>query len=263
MVLTFKEGVRDRAILGIGLFSLAMIFVTFVFLGFFMRELDKVAVDINLSAISMAGLLLTFFISINLMAKDIDKHTIYCVLSKPFSRAQYVWGKYLGVMLIILTAFLILTVCSSMTIALAKFQYAGWFKSFSWAEYYKAIYALLLMFFVLNAVVIFFSSITSSSFITLLFSICVYIAGQTIEEAVVFLKSGQGADISISQTLYKLIDIVQYILPNLSVFDLKVQASHAIPLSFEYMSGITLYAGIYCGVLMLAASLIFNKRELS
>jgi len=263
MILTFKEGMRDKAIIGIGLFSLLMMSVTFIVMSFFMRELHKVAVDINLSAIGFAGLLLTFFVSINLLAKDIDRHTIHCVLSKPFSRAQYIWGKYLGIMLIIIAAFIILTLCSSITISIVEIQYENWFKGFSWIEYYKAIYALLLMFFVLNAVVIFFSSITSSSFITLLFSICVYIAGQTIEEVVVFLKSGQNLEIGISEQLYKLIDIIQYILPNLSVFDLKVQASHAIHLSAGYIFGITAYAGIYCGVLILAASLIFNKRELS
>lgn len=260
-ILTFKEGVRDRAILGIALFSLFMISITFVVLGFFMRELDKVAIDINLSAISLAGLLLTFFVSINLMAKDIDKSTIYCVLSKPFSRAQYIWGKYLGIMMIILAAFLILGLCSSITLALAKFSYASWFKGFSWLAYYKAVYASLLMFFVLNAVVIFFSSITSSSFITLLFSICIYIAGQSIEEVVNFLKSD--LDPQISGMVYKTIDVVQYILPNLSVFDLKPQAAHSIPITLTYISYITLYATIYSTILILAASLIFNKRELS
>ena len=262
-ILTFRDGVRDRAIFGIGLFSLAMMSVTLVIIGFFMRELDKVAVDINLSAISLAGLLLTFFLSINLMAKDIDKRTIYCVMSKPFSRAQYIWGKYIGILCIIIAAFSILTMCSSITIVLAKLQYANWFRSFSWIEYYKAIYASFLMFVVLNAFVIFFSSITSSSFITLLFSLCTYIAGQTIEEVVIYLKSGQGKETQISEFIHEMIDVLQYVLPNLSVFDLKVQASHAISLPLDYMFGITGYAAIYSVILMIAASLIFNKRELS
>jgi len=262
-MLTFRDGVRDRAIFGIGLFSLTMMSITLVVIGFFMRELNKVAVDINLSAIALAGLLLTFFLSINLMAKDIDKRTIYCVMSKPFSRAEYIWGKYIGILFIIFTAFAVLTMCSSLTIVLAKFQYANWFNAFSWIEYYKAIYASFLMFVVLNAVVIFFSSITSSSFITLLFSICIYIAGQTIEEVVIYLKSGPGKETEISEFIQKMIDILQYVLPNFSVFDLKVQASHAISLPLDYMLGITGYAAIYSVVLMIAASLIFNKRELS
>ena len=262
-ILTFLEGVRDRAIFGIGLFALAMMSVTLVVLGFFMRELDKVVVDINLSAISLAGLLVTFFLSINLMAKDIDKRTIYCVMSKPFSRAQYVWGKYIGILFIISTAFAVLTFCSSLTIVIAKMQYTNWFKAFSWIEYFKAVYASFLMFVVLNAFIIFFSSITSSSFLTLLFSICTYIAGQTIEEVVIYLKSAKGQEAQLSEFIQKMIDVLQYILPNLSVFDLKVQASHAIHLSLDYLLAITGYASIYSGILMIAASLIFSRRELS
>ena len=184
VVLTFKEGVRDRALVGIGLFSLCMMGISFSVVGFFMREIHKVAVDINLSAIAFSGLLLTFFVSIHLMAKDIDRHTIYCVLSKPFSRSQYVWGKYLGIMLLIFAAFCILTLGSTATLFFIKIQYADYFKDFLWLEFYKAVYAQFLMLCILNAFIVFFSTITTSSFITLLFSICVYIAGQTIEEVV-------------------------------------------------------------------------------
>jgi len=262
IILTFKEGVRDRALVGIGLFSLVMMGVSLIIVSFFMRELHKVAVDINLSAITFAGLLLTFFVSINLMAKDIDRHTIYCVLSKPFSRSQYIWGKYLGIMLLILTAFCMLTLCSSVTIFFIKSQYGLYFKEFSWLEFYKAVYSEFLMLCILNALIVFFSTITTSSFITLLFCMSTYIAGQTIEEVVLFLKSSQSVEMVMSESISTVIDIVQYILPNLSVFDLKVQSAHALGISAEYLSTISLYSIIYSSVLLLAASLIFNRREL-
>nr|WP_321400275.1 ABC transporter permease [uncultured Desulfobacter sp.] len=261
--LTFKEGVRDRAIIGIGLFAVVMISITLVVIGFFMRELSKVAVDINLSAISLSGLLLTFFLSINIMAKDIDKKTIYCVMSKPLSRSQYIWGKYLGLLMIILAAFAVLTACTSLTLYIAKVQYGNWFKTFSWIEYFKAIYASFLMFAVLNAIIVFFSAITSSSFITLIFSSCIYIAGQSIEEVVLYLKSSAGKEAQISESVSRIIDVAKYILPNLSVFDLKVQASHSITISLDYLVNITLYGGIYITILLIGAALIFNRRELS
>ena len=137
-----------------------------------------------------------------------------------------------------------------------------YFQGFSWIEFYKAVYTELLMFFMLNALIIFFSSITTSSFITLLFSISTYIAGQTIEEVVLFLKTKYAADMVMSQSISAIIDIIQYILPNLSVFDLKVQSAHAIPISWDYLATITCYSGAYSIALLIMASLIFNKREL-
>ena len=260
--LTFKEGVRDRALFGIGLFSLFMMAGSLVVVSMFMRELYKVTVDINLSAITFAGLLLSFFVSVNLMSKDMDRHTIYLVLSKPFSRSQYIWGKYSGIMLLTITALGMLTLCSSLTIWITRFEYQLYFQGFSWVEFYKAVYAELLMFFVLNALIVFFSTITTSSFITLLFSISTYIAGQSIEEVVLFLKTKHAADMVMSQDISTVIKIVQYILPNLSVFDLKVQSAHAIIISWDYLAAITCYSMAYSIVLLVIASLIFNKREL-
>ena len=116
--------------------------------------------------------------------------------------------------------------------------------------------------FLLNAVVVFFSTITTSSFITLLFSISIYLAGQTIEEVVLFFKTRTALDIPLSESVNSIIDIVQYVLPNLSVFDLKVQSAHAIPISSNYLFAISIYSFIYSAILLLAASLIFKRREL-
>lgn len=261
-VLTFKEGVRDRALYGIGLFSLMLMGLSVIIVSFFMRELHKVAVDINISAITFAALLLTLSVSINLMAKDMDKFTIYCVLSKPFSRTQYLIGKFAGLVLLNGTAIVILTMASSLTILLIKTQYGGYFKMFAWAGFFKAVYAEFLMIVVLNTVVVFFSTITSSSFLTLLFSISTYIAGQTIEDVVFYIQS-QVQEIPLSEGVRYIIEVTQYIAPNFSAFDLKIKAAHGLAISGTYLAAITGYSFIYSMVLMLLASMIFQRRELT
>lgn len=260
-MLTFKEGVRDKAIYGIALFSLMMMFGSMIIMPLFMRELHKVAVDINVSAISLAGLLLTFFVSITMLAKDMDKHTIYSVLSKPYSRTQYIIGKYLGLMLIVLVAYVILLIFSSLTIGVTKVQYATWFKGFDWLSFYQAVYADFLKLMVLNAMVIFFSTVTSGSFITLLFSISTYIAGESIEEVVLYLKTNP-ADLALKSGIQPLIDVCQYVLPNLSVFDLKIKAAHDLTITWTYLGTITLYSVVYSSVMLILASMVFQRREL-
>lgn len=262
VLLTFKEGVRDKALIGIGLFSFFMMAGSLLIVSLFMRELHKVALDVNLAAITFAGLLLTFFVSINLMAKDMDKHTIHCVLSKPFSRTQYIIGKYLGIMMIIAVAFLILTVCSTITIFIIKSQFENWFTGFAWAGFFKSVYAEFLMLLLLNAIIVFYSTITTSSFITLLFSITTYIAGQTIEEVVLYLKSERTTEMIINRPIELIIDYIQYILPNLSVFDIKIKAAHTLTISWTYMLNITSYSLIYSIILLICASIIFRRREL-
>jgi len=261
-MLTFREGIRDRALYGIGLFALMMMGLSIIVVGFFMRELHKVTVDINISAITFAGLLMTFSLSVNLMAKDIDKRTIYCVLSKPFSRTQYLVGKFFGLILLNLIALCVLTSISTLTIWLIKSLYPAYFKEFAWMGFYQAVFAEFLMFIILNAIVIFFSTISTSSFLTLLFTIATYVAGQTIEEVIQFIQS-QAQTIPLTKGVQWVIKITQYIIPNLSAYDLKIKAGHGLTISFPYLLTITGYSLIYSTVLLLLAAMIFKRRELT
>lgn len=261
-IMTFKEGIRDRVLYGIGLFALMMMGFSIIVVGFFMRELHKVTVDFNISAITFAGLLLTFSLSVNLISKDIDKRTIYCVLSKPFSRSQYLLGKFFGLIFLNAVALCGLTLISVLNVWFIKSLYPDFFTGFVWVSYFQAVFSEFLMFVVLNAVVIFFSTISTSSFLTLLFSIGIYIAGQTIEEVVHFIQS-QADTLQLTQGVQWILDIGQYVLPNLSAFDLKIKAAHGLSISLGYLFSLTAYSLVYSAALLLFSAMIFNRRELT
>ena len=261
-ILTFKEGVRDRALAGIFIIMVLMLFVTILVTSFFGHELGKVLVDLNLSAIAFAGLLMTFFVNINLISKDIDKRTIYCVLSKPLSRTEYIIGKYLGLILLVLVSLSCLMLISSGVVAVQKWAHAPeYFKDFYWSCFLQAYYYEILMFIILNAVIMFFSSITTSSFITLLFSVATYITGQTIEEIIKFFQNEAAASQMPSTFHQAIIDIIEYLFPNFSAFDIKILSSHGKLMSLGHTVTITGYSLIYTAFLFFFASLIFSRRE--
>ncbi len=118
------------------------------------------------------------------------------------------------------------------------------------------------MFFILNAVVIFFSSVSTSSFLVLLFTIATYITGQTIEEVMVFFKK-EALGQNTSAVNHWVIDIAQYIFPNFSAFDIKTLASHGKFLPLEHTTALVGYSLIYTILLLFFASMIFNKREIT
>jgi hypothetical protein len=53
--ITFKEGIRNRSLFGIALLSLFLFGLNISVAGFFMRDIGKVTVDMNLSALTVAG----------------------------------------------------------------------------------------------------------------------------------------------------------------------------------------------------------------
>ena len=109
-MITFKEGIRNRAIYGISLFALLLLVANLLVSGMMFQSAGKAAVDIALSAVSFSGLLLVLFVGINLIAKDLDRRTIYMVLARPISRAQYIIGKFFGMVLLIAFAMVVLSV---------------------------------------------------------------------------------------------------------------------------------------------------------
>ena len=260
--ITFKEGIRNRALFGIALLALFLLGLNITVAGFFMRDVGKVTVDMNLTALSFAGLLLVFFVGVNLMAKDIDRKTIHLVLSKPISRTQYIWGKYFGILFFVTVALLLLLVFSSLTIVLLLAMYPTYFVGFSWPIFFLACFFVLVKIWVLAAIVVFFSSITSSSLITLIFSLCSYVAGVTIEEVVFYVKSELAAQEKIiSESLKNVIDFISYALPNLSVFDFTLEAAHGLSIAGSRVYLSFGYGVVYITILLLLASFIFARRE--
>lgn len=261
-LITFKEGIRNRALYGIALLALFLFGLNITVAGFFMRDIGKVTVDMNLTALTVAGLLLVFFVGVNLMAKDIDRKTIHLVLSKPISRGQYIWGKYLGILFFVTVSLLLLLVCSTLTVVLLKGMYANYFSGFSWSVFFIAEFFVLLKFWVLTAIVVFFSAITSSSLITLIFSLASYVAGVTIEEVVLYVQSEFAAqERMISESLKSFIEVISYILPNFAVFDFTVEAAHGLAINSSRMFLAGGYGALYIVILLLLAAFIFQRRE--
>lgn len=261
-MITFKEGIRNRSLFGIALLALLLFGLNITVAGFFMRDIGKVTVDMNLSALSFAGLLLVFFVGVNLMAKDIDRKTIHLVLSKPISRAQYIWGKYLGIQLFVSASLLLLFACSCLTVWFLLYLYPSYFVGFSWSIFFIACFFVLMKFSVLTAIVVFFSAITSSSLITLIFSLSAYVAGVSIEEVVFYLKSEFAAQEKIiSESLATFIDIVSFLLPNFAVFDFTLEAAHGLAITGHRLFLAFGYGASYIAILLLLASFIFSRRE--
>jgi ABC-type transport system involved in multi-copper enzyme maturation permease subunit len=87
-----------------------------------MRQTTEVAAGYSLSVISLIGLLLTVFMSGNLISRDIDRKGIHTVVTLPVSRTQYMVGKFLGLALLLLLSLLILYLLAAIAIFFTSLQ---------------------------------------------------------------------------------------------------------------------------------------------
>ncbi|MFZ3209072.1 MAG: ABC transporter permease [Geobacteraceae bacterium] len=259
--ITFKEGIRNRAIYGISIIALMMLVVNVLISQMIMQEVGKVAVDLALSTVSFSGILLVIFVGINLMAKDLDRKTIYMVLARPISRAQYIVGKFLGMVGLIVVSNVILGAFAAASLFMLNRIYPAYFQRFSWSMVVLALVFIVLMLVLLSALSFLFASFTSSSFITLVLTIISYLIGNSINEVKALVEAPQAVGIDPSPVTVKVVQVAYYLFPNLSFFDIKTQAAHGLAISPAYICWTVTYGLVYTCLVIAIACLIFNRRE--
>ena len=116
----FKESVRERVLYNLIVFAFLMIGAA-ILLGSISVGVEQIIlVNLGLAAISVFGLLIAIFIGIGLVSKEIDRRTIYNILSKPVTRAEFILGKYAGLLLTLFVNTAIMTAGFYVALAIQK-----------------------------------------------------------------------------------------------------------------------------------------------
>ena len=59
-------------------------------------ERERILQDVGLASIRLFGAAIAIFVGVGLIHKEVDRRTIYTILSKPVSRTEFLLGKYAG-----------------------------------------------------------------------------------------------------------------------------------------------------------------------
>ena len=260
-VVTFLEGIRNRSLYGITIIALLLLVSNLIMSGLVPQSVGKLAVDIALSTVSFTGLLIVLFIGINLVAKDLDRKTIYMVLSRPISRQDYIVGKFSGIAALIVASVAVLGLFAALSIFITQSNFPEYFARFSWGSVVLAMVFSALSLVLLSAVSLLFASFASNSFITLVMTVIVYIIGHSLSDVKSLLSGGSQIASESSGVVVKLVEVAYYVFPNLSLFDLKLQAAHGLATPVSYVAWVALYGVGYSAFIVCLARLAFSRRE--
>jgi ABC-type transport system involved in multi-copper enzyme maturation permease subunit len=244
---TYRETVRDKVLYNLVLFALIMIASSYILGQISVYQEVKIIKDLGLASIAVFGTVIAIFIGIGLVSKEIDKRTLYSLLPKPISRVQFLLGKYLGLCLTLAVNVTIMTVgLYALLFAMDEpFQPA----------LLKAIFLIYCQLALLTALALLFSTFTSS-ILSGVFTGFIYVAGHFSTE----LKHME--TIVESEFLPKVTEVFYYLLPNLRNFDVKARVVSGDPVPLSLIGFSTVYALIYIAIVLMAATLIFNRRNL-
>ncbi len=247
---TFREAVRDRVLYNLVFFALLMIGAAII-VGQISIGIERlVIVNLGLTAISIFGLVMAIFIGVGLVYKEIEKRTLYSLLSKPIRRWEFLVGKYAGLILtlVINTAFM------TAGLAVALF-YVGRPFVRSDASILIAIYFILLALALVTAIALFFSCF-SSPMLSTLFTLAIYVTGLFAADIRDF-----GA-LTHSSFIKTATSVLYYLVPNFHDFNSIAVAAHGESIPFALVWQNTLYALMYIALLLVASSAIFSRRNL-
>src|ERR1700729_2630130 len=150
---TFREAVRDRVLYNLIAFALLLSGAA-IFVGQISFGIERlVVVNLGLSAVSIFGVVIAIFIGIGLVSKEIEKKTLYTVLSRPVRRLEFIVGKFFGLAgtLVVNTFFMAIGVFASLLYVSHHFQASdGWI--------IVALYFVILQFLIVTALALLFSA---------------------------------------------------------------------------------------------------------
>ncbi len=243
---TFKEAIRDRILYLLLFFAAACIIFSRILALLTVGDRVKIIKDVGLASLSLFGALMAILMGTGLVYKEIEKKTIYSILSKPIHRYQFLLGKYLG---LVLTLFIMLALMSVIFLALVFFH--------TFSVEWKFLIAILYIFVevcLITAVAILFSCF-STPILSSIFSLSFYLIGHLswgLENTIQKIKPGLGK--VLAQILYSF-------LPDLENFNFKTEVVHNLPIPSEIFLYSILYGLFYSAFLLGLAMLIFKKRD--
>lgn len=241
---TFRETIRDRILYALLVFAVLMMASSLLFGTLTVGQDRKIVLDLGLGAIEVFGVAIAVFVGTSMIHKEVDKRTVYTVLTKPVPRHVFILGKFFGLSL---TLWLLLGLMGGAYLGLAA--WIGAYQPALWAP--LGLIGLELG--LLVAVTLFFSTF-SSPLMSMIFTICLYVIGHNTEALRELARKAAPGVRLLAEGLY-------YALPNLSAFDAKNFAVYgqAVP-AWHWLWALG-YGLAYTLALLVTASVLFERRE--
>jgi ABC-type transport system involved in multi-copper enzyme maturation permease subunit len=243
---TFREASRDRVLPGMVGAGIGILLITQLVSPLALGEGSRLTVDLGLSAIALLGLLVVLLVGTSLVAKELERRTIYNLLSRPISRHAYLVGKWAGLS----AALWVVSGCLGLALwlVLSARGHAA-----HGPALVQAVYLSSLELTVVTAVAVMFSAI-STPVLSAIYTMAIYVVGQWSYDLRSFAAQ-------FPPGLAGLIQISANLVPNLPLFNMRTLAAEGQTATATQLVMASGYAVAYCACVLCLATAAFETRE--
>jgi ABC-type transport system involved in multi-copper enzyme maturation permease subunit len=246
---TFREAVRDRVLYNLIAFALLLSGAA-IFVGQISIDIERlVVINLGLTAVSLFGVVIAIFIGIGLVSKEIEKRTLYTVLSRPVRRWEFIVGKFFGLAgtLVVNAFFMAIGVFGALLYVAHKFSRPD-------ALILVALYFIILEFLIICSLALLFSSF-SSPLLSAVFAFSLFVIGSFADDLRGFAGLAHGVTRWFTTA-------AAYMVPNFSALNVISAVAHQQSIRPQLILHNTLYALFYTAMALSGAVLIFERRNL-
>lgn len=243
---TVREAIRNRVLYALVFFAVLLIGVGVLLSTLSYVEQERIIQDVGLSAIRLFSALIAIFLGVGLIHKEVDRRTIYTIVTKSVARWEFLLGKYLG---LVATVWLQVAVMSAAFLAVSALTDAPLLPQHFMALLLTSAEVALLV-----AIATFFSAFTTpmlASFFTGGF----YVVGHLTRD----LKQLGGQ--SDSEQVQAVSGWLYRVLPDLESFNLTTEALHGLPVTPAEVWLPLAYGALYVGLVLVFAMGIFHRKD--
>jgi ABC-type transport system involved in multi-copper enzyme maturation permease subunit len=257
----FKESVRDRVLYAIGAFAMLLVVASILIGQITAGEDVKIIKDLGLATIELAGVLMTVFVGVGLVAREIDRRSIFGLLAKPLRRWEFIVGKYAGLVLTVATNVAAMTAALYLMLMFLNWralpiERAAWDAPAADPRLLLAVTMIMGELALLTAVALFFSTFSSSALISVAFTIGAFITGLVSADLRRF-----GDIVDAPPAVARFVSTIGWMVPAFSAFDIKSQVVHGLAVPAGFVTYTMAYAGLYVAGVLIAAVTVFSRRE--
>lgn len=251
---TFLEAVRNKVLYSIVFFAIALILLAVVLGTASVAQDARVVRDIGLFAVSFFSDMIAVFIGVTMVYQELERKTVYNVLSKPVARPAYFVGKYLGM------AFTLLVQIAIMGAALVAVMLVR--GDPTPPLLFGALLLLYVRCLVVAALAVFFASF-STPYVSGFLTLGIWLVGSLLQNLEAFLLGDISGDISpaVETMIHAIGKGVITTAPDLSLFVLTTQLTHDIHVPGSYVIHALLYGIFYAATFVTFGALLFRRRD--
>jgi ABC-type transport system involved in multi-copper enzyme maturation permease subunit len=244
---TLKLEARDKIWIALVAFGFGYIAIMLFLSDLVLKELSMVKA-FALLGIYFFNAVIALFLGTTSFYRDVERKTVYFILAKPVSRAQFLLGKFFGLCLVVFLTSVALAVAYLGIVASA----GGGFDA-------MGLLAILMQFLEMSLFIAFaiFVSTFSSSLLSIIYTSAIFFLGHVISSLV-----DDARRIGLSGIRYAIVNILYYVFPNLEKFNIRDFAVHNVVAPWVSFGYALAYAAAYIILLLFVAIWIFEKKEI-